>query len=84
MTSNHLGPAIAAWLRDHADRLEADARAATVDTTDPGALEQHARRLREPDTVRQLADQTADQTDDDVIADLRRGKAERRFNVGAQ
>jgi hypothetical protein len=82
MTSTELGPVIAAWLRDHADRLETEARSAAVDTTDAGALEQHARRLREPDSIRQLADDTAEQTDDDLITDLRRGKSERtRFRT---
>jgi hypothetical protein len=70
-TRVELGPAIAAILRDHADRLSAESRGATVDTDDLDAMERRVWQLREPASIRQTADVVAEMSAQNIVQALR-------------
>jgi hypothetical protein len=70
-TRVELGPAIAAILRDHADRLSADARGVTVDADDLDALQRRVTQLREPADINRLADDVAEWSSQDILQALR-------------
>jgi hypothetical protein len=68
-----IGPAIAAILRDYADRLSAEARGTTVDVDDLDTMERRVRQLREPNSIRAVADMVAETRTTDIVHALRRG-----------